>query len=87
MVEMKDHQKQETEGELQFHSRLTWVARNLVPCWNQMHICIFESLQLEGSYVGDLVYISSEWISSRIAVALLWRRFGVIPKPLGPGVQ
>ena len=27
-----------------------------VPCWNQMHLCIFESLRLEGSYVGDLLY-------------------------------
>ena len=43
MVAMKDHQTQEAEGELQFHSRLTWVARGLVPCWNQRHICTFES--------------------------------------------
>ena len=28
----------------------------------QMHICIFESLQLEGSYVGDL--LNSTWFSS-----------------------
>ena len=27
-----------------------------VPCWNQMQAHIFESFQLEGSYVGDLVY-------------------------------
>ena len=32
------------------------MAQVLVPCWNQMHITIFESLQLEGSYVGDLLY-------------------------------
>ena len=25
-------------------------------CWDQMYICLFESSQLEGSYVGDLLY-------------------------------
>lgn len=50
MAELVDRQQRETEGELQFHSRLAWVARDLVPCWNQTHACIFESLQLEGSY-------------------------------------
>ena len=52
MVELKDCQQQETESKLQFHSQLTLMAQVLVPCWNQMHICIFESLQLEGSCVG-----------------------------------
>ena len=28
------------------------MAQVLVPCWNQMHILIFESSQLEGSYLG-----------------------------------
>ena len=50
MAELVDRQQRETEGELQFHSRLAWVARDLVPCWNQTHACIFESVQLEGSY-------------------------------------
>ena len=53
MVELKDCQQQETEGKLQFHSCLTLMAQVLVLCWNQMHVRIFESLQLEGSYVGD----------------------------------
>ena len=53
--ELKDHQQQEMEGKLQFHSHLTLMAQVLVPCWNQMHICIFESSQLEGSYVGNLL--------------------------------
>ena len=32
------------------------MAQVLVPCWNQMHVHIFESSQLEGPYVGDLLY-------------------------------
>ena len=54
MVELKDRQQQETECKLQFHSRLTLMAQVLVPCWNQIHVRIFESLQLKGLYVGDL---------------------------------
>ena len=57
MVELKDHQQQEMEGKLQFHSCLTLMAQVLVPCWNQMHVRIFESSQLECSYVGNLLYI------------------------------
>ena len=39
-------------------SYLTLMAQVLVvPCGNQMHVRIFESLQLEGSYVGDLLYL------------------------------
>ena len=45
------------DGGLQFHSLLTLMAQVLVPCWNQMHICIFESSKIEGSYVGDLLYL------------------------------
>ena len=44
MVELKDHQQQEIEGKLQFHSHLT----------DGKHVRIFESLQLAGLYVGDL---------------------------------
>jgi len=47
--ELKDRQQQEIEGKLQFYSCLTLMAQVLVPCWNQMHIQIFESSQLEGS--------------------------------------
>ena len=31
-------------------------AMSLTPDVDGMHICIFESSQLEGSYVGDLLY-------------------------------
>lgn len=43
-VEPKDRQQEETEGKVQFHSRL----------WNAPPI--FESSQPEDSYVGDLPY-------------------------------
>eukprot|EP00069_Balaena_mysticetus_P008448 bmy_19675T0 len=35
------------EGKLQFHSRLTMMAQVLVPCWNQLHIRLFERSQIE----------------------------------------
>ena len=50
MVELAGRQQRETEGELQFQSHVTWVARVLVPRWDQTHARIFESSQLEGSY-------------------------------------
>ena len=50
MVELK-----ETKGRLQCHLCLTLTAQALVPWWNQMHICIFESSQLKGPYVGNLL--------------------------------
>ena len=43
MAERKGHQQQETEGEMQFHSRLTLME----------YTC--GCLQLEGLYVGDLL--------------------------------
>ena len=49
------------EGKLQCHLRLTSMAQVLVPCWNQMHVHIFESLQLDSSHVEDLPY----WLSAR----------------------
>ena len=52
---LRDHQQQEMEGKLQFHSCLTMMAQVLVPCWNQMHISFFESSQLEGSHVENLL--------------------------------
>ena len=45
MVELKNHQQQETEGKLQLHSHLS--------------TDIFESSHLEDSYVGNLLYILS----------------------------
>ena len=38
MVEVKDRQQQETEGKLQFHSRLMLMAQALVPCWIQFYL-------------------------------------------------
>ena len=49
MVELKGRQQQEKGSRLQFHSCLTLMAQVLIPCWNQMHIRFFKSLQLEGS--------------------------------------
>ena len=49
MVELKDCQQQEMEGKLQFQSHLMWLDM-----WR--YILISESSQLEGSYVGDLLY-------------------------------
>ena len=46
MVEMKDRQQQEMGGQ---------AAVPLTPDTDETHIRIFESLQLEGSYVGDLL--------------------------------
>ena len=31
MVELKDHQPEEMEGKLQFHSRLTWMECTFAP--------------------------------------------------------
>ena len=38
MVELKDHQQQETEGTLRSHSCLTLMALVLVPCWIQFYL-------------------------------------------------
>ena len=43
MAELKDHQQQEIEGKLQPHLCLTLMAQVLDPCWNQLHVHIFES--------------------------------------------
>ena len=75
MVKLKDCQQQETEDKPQFHSHLTLMARVLVPLrcqfylpsWNNnpvKNVCIFESLQLEGSYLGTyctLVSLPLRW--------------------------
>ena len=55
MVELKNHQQQEMEGKMQFHSCLTSLDM-------QMHIGIFESLQLEGSYVGAYCTSWKQWL-------------------------
>ena len=59
MMELKDHQQEETEGQQQFHSPLTLMTPLLIPCWNQMRVHIFESLQLEDWYVGNFLYLHS----------------------------
>ena len=53
MAELKGRQQQKTEGQLQCHSRLMPTAWVLAPCWNHTHIRVFESLQSEGSCIGD----------------------------------
>ena len=47
MGELKDLQQQVMEGRLQFHSHLTLME----------HVCIFESLRLEGLSVGNSLYL------------------------------
>ena len=66
MVELKNCQQWEMEGKLQFHSCMMLMGQVLVPCWNHMHVPIFESLQLEGSYVGDLLYSYLFFIEVRL---------------------
>ena len=44
MVELKGRWQLQTEGRLQLHSCLS----------DGMQVCTFESLEFEGSYVGDL---------------------------------
>lgn len=53
MAELKDGQQWETEGKLHF-PRLTLVTQVLVPCWNQMHVCVIENPPVEVSYVRGL---------------------------------
>ena len=48
MVELKDGQQQEMEGKLPVHSHLMSMDR-----WKRIRM--FESLHLEGSYIGDLL--------------------------------
>ena len=55
MAELNTLQQQELDGKLQFHSHLTSMVQVLVPCWHLLSR-IFESSQLEGSYVGGLLY-------------------------------
>ena len=45
------------EGRLQFHACLMLMTQVLVPCWNQMHVCISESSQFECLYVENWLYI------------------------------
>ena len=55
MIGLKGHQQQEMEGKLQGHLWLMWMAQVLVSCCSKVHIPIFESLQLEGSWEGNLL--------------------------------
>ena len=57
MAELQDCQHQETEGRLQPHLCLTLMAQVGIACWNQMGVPILVSLQLNGSYVGNLLYL------------------------------
>ena len=50
MVELKNHQQQEKVGQ---------AAITLMPDVDGMHVHIFENSQLEGLYLGDLLYIVS----------------------------
>ena len=65
MVELKDRQQQETEGELRSHSCLMLKAQFLISCWILLYLPsrkkrssdvwvahIFESSQFESLYVG-----------------------------------
>ena len=61
MVELKDHQQQEMEGKL----------LSLTPDVDGMHVHIFESSQLEGSYVGDLLYMNFMWCKKLELISLL----------------
>ena len=38
MVELKGRQQYQTGGKPQCHSRLTWTAWVLVPCWIQFYL-------------------------------------------------
>ena len=49
MVELKGRQQQEAEGKMQFHTRLMLMGHTLGHA-------SFESLQLEGSYIGNSLY-------------------------------
>ena len=59
MVELKAHQQEEMEGRLQCHSHLMLMAQVLIPSWNEIHVSICESSQLESSYVGNWLYDAS----------------------------
>ena len=48
------------EGQAPVAPRPHVMAQVLVPCWNQVHVHVFESLKLEGLYVGDLLNISDK---------------------------
>ena len=56
MVELKDHQQQETEVKLQFHSCLTLMAQALVPCWIQVYPPPGRTVVLENNFENPLDY-------------------------------
>ena len=49
-------------------------AISLTPDVDGTHVCIFESSQLWGSYVGDLLYISQYRITEKISTQQLGKR-------------
>ena len=55
MIELKSHQREETEGQLQFPSPLTLMAQLPIACWDQTRALVFESLQLEDWHVGSFL--------------------------------
>ena len=58
-MELKDHQPQrEMEGRLQFHSDLTLMAQVLVLAGTR-YVCIFESSQPGGPYLGHVLKSSA----------------------------
>ena len=50
-------QQQGTRGRACCSVTNAWHLMVLVPCWNWMHLRIFENLQLEGLYMRDLLYM------------------------------
>ena len=55
MAELKDGQRQETEGELQCRSHLALMER-MYTSFFFFFVHVFQSSQLKGSCVGDLLY-------------------------------
>lgn len=53
MVELKDCQQEETEEQ---------AAISLMPDIDKCFVCIFESSQLESLFLGDLLYITWQYL-------------------------
>ena len=61
------------EGQAPVAPRPHVMAQVLVPCWNQVHVHVFESLKLEGLYVGDLLYMIANSVNNPLKVS--WHLF------------
>jgi len=81
MVQLKDHQQQEIEGKLKFHSCLM-MAQVLVPCWVQFHLLSWKK-QSSNVWVVALFFSShhrwhggtglhSEWLLQDLCTVLYW---------------